>query len=182
MDQPVVGPQHRQNCVGETQQQKSPRHPPPLPWGERATPLAITGWPQCPGLLRRGPLRPWQPISRCFAEIASQPQNGNGNAEPNRDNPSNEIAAHRPNIPRPDRNTPSGTRRTTRHGGGVIRSRWHGNSSLRNHRGGIGTEVGPCRLVALAIGVGGPKIIVTLVNAVRRTGRVRRPRHSLVRR
>jgi hypothetical protein len=41
-------------------------------------------------------------MSRGFAEIASQPQNDDGNTEPNRDNPSDEIAAHRRNISRAD--------------------------------------------------------------------------------
>src|SRR4051794_20496498 len=72
--------------------------------------LSTVGGRRC-----RGPLfKPRQPASRGLVEIASQPQADDGDAERNRDDPGNEIAAHRPNISRAGKSTP-GWIRTSDH-------------------------------------------------------------------
>jgi hypothetical protein len=135
VNQPVVGPQHRHNCVGETQQQKPPGHPSVSPWGERAaSPFLALIQAQRRSRPLGVPSKPWQPISRGLREIPSQPQDDDCDAERDSDNPGDEIAAHRRNIPRGQRRYPQqNTRRTRPRGSKLTLSRSLGAAVRRSH-------------------------------------------------
>ena len=94
MHQPLVRPEDRESRIGEAHQQVEPNTELPRQGRKLITPLPTGIELRRDSRSLRVPLIPRQPASRDVREIAPQTYADNDNAERNRDDPRNEIAAH----------------------------------------------------------------------------------------